>query len=35
MFKGYQLLHSTTSLFCKLLLALGDIQPSLWKTDTD
>jgi len=26
--KVYQSLHSTTSLFCKLLLTLEDIQPS-------
>jgi len=27
----YQRLHSATSLFCKLLRALEDIQPSSWK----
>jgi len=33
--KVHQQLHSATSLFCKLLLALEDIQPCLWKTDAD
>jgi len=31
--KSSQALHSTTSLFFKLLLAPDDIQPSSWKTD--
>jgi len=36
MFKGLSATHSLmTSLFCKLLRVLEDIQPNSWKTDAD